>query len=80
MPSHFHTILAQPMIAHRTQALSPAQRLRSILGQLGFALALFFITAFAAAENAGAEWNSIRPGNARSGTLLFKAVDEDSYV
>ena len=70
----------QPMIA--TVPVKPAADLadRSLLIRFILIMLVFVIITLSALANARADWNIVRPADARSGTLLFKAVEEDRYV
>lgn len=80
MSPQYDKILPQPLIVNR--AVTPVFDLsfRAILARLIFFLFAFAIIMFAVLTNAHAEGAYVRPGDARSGTLLFKAIEEDRYV
>jgi Ca-activated chloride channel family protein len=69
-----------PMIAVRAVKPTVDLMFRSALVRFALLLLGFVIITLAAVAGARADGNYVRPGDARSGTLLFKAVEEDRYV
>ncbi len=80
MPSQYFKI-DMPKIT-KMPADNPAADLniRSPLIHFGTLLLIFVIINLAMGASARADGIYVRPGDARSGTLLFKAVEEDRYV
>ncbi len=78
MPSEYLTVKT-PEIIHRHPAFAISDLHKSVTAQ--FVLALLFSIIFTIMPaNAQSGVATMRPGEARSGMLLFKAVDEDRYV
>ena len=79
LPNYFKTH-AQLPIANMPGEPAYGLKPRPILVQFSFVLLALVIIMLSGLANARADWNTVRPGDARSGTLLFKAVEADRYV
>ncbi len=80
MSLQYPEIHMQPKIVNAPARPAVDLMYRSILIRFSFLMLAFVIITLSALGNARADWNYVRPGDARSGTLLFKAVEEDRYV